>query len=402
MYPLSLELVDFLLSPRAAEALARLSAEDLREANTLELVTRLRRQFSRPEAAVLLDQARLRRKAQGKFAQADHLFFTDEALQQATGPACAEYRAHSFRRYARVADLGCGIGGDTLALARVVPHVVAVELDPVRARLAAANVAVAGLTDRVDIVCGDWTRMVLDVEAAFVDPARRTVQGRRVFRLADMTPSIVDVLELVARLPDVAVKVAPGVDHAEIPAQARLAFISERGNMKEAALYFGELRPAAPRQAVLLPGPHILEGGPDAPEAPVREPDTFLYEPDPAVLRASLVTDLAARIGAAQLDATIAYLTSATSIETPFARRWQVVRHGRFNLKELNRWLRELNVGHVVIKKRGSPIDPDSFQRRLKLMPGGEAATVFFTRVKTIPWMILTTGEEDQLQSSQD
>jgi protein-L-isoaspartate O-methyltransferase len=402
MYPLSLELVDFLFSPRAAEVLARLSTEDLGDARTLELVMWLRKQFSPAEAAVLLDQARLRHKAQRKFVHADRLFFTDEALQQATGPACANYRAHAFEGYARVADLGCGIGGDTLALAQVVPWVVAVELDPVRARLAAANVAAVGLADRVEVVCGDWTRMALTVDAAFIDPARRTEQGRRVFSLAEMTPSITAVLELVERVPDVAVKVAPGVDHAEVPVEAGLVFISERGNMKEAVLCFGALRSHASRQAVLLPGPHILEAGADVPAALVRDPDGYLYEPDPAILRASLVTDLATSIGAAQIDPTIAYLTSATAIETPFARRWRILRHGKFNLKGLNRWLRELNVGHVVIKKRGSPIDPDAFQRRLRLARGGEAVTVFFTRTQGMPWMLIATDEEESSEPLQD
>jgi SAM-dependent methyltransferase len=402
MYPLSLELVDFLLSVRATEALSRLNGEDLSEANTLELVTRLRKQFSPAEAAVLLDQARLREKARRKFDKADQLFFTDDALQQATSPACAAYRAQAFRSYTRVADLGCGIGGDTLALAQVVPQIVAIELDPVRARLVAANVAAMSLTDRVRVVHGDWTQMALDVEAAFVDPARRTEQGRRVFGLAEMVPSITTVQALVERVPNVAVKVAPGLDLAEVPSEAGVIFISERGNMKEALLCFGALRPDAPRQAVLLPGPFVMRGGADVPEAPVREPADYLYEPDPAILRASLVTDLATGIGAAQLDATIAYLTSESAIETPFARRWRVLRHGKFNLKGLNRWLRDLNAGHVVIKKRGSPIDPDSFQRRLKLTPGGRPVTVFFTRVKGLPWMVIGINEEGPTQPSQE
>jgi hypothetical protein len=48
-----------------------------------------------------------------------------------------------------------------------------------------------------------------------------------------------------------------------------------------------------------------------------------------------------------------------------------------------------MDVGHVVIKKRGSPIDPDSFRRRLKLVRGGRSITVFFTRAQGMPWMII-------------
>jgi hypothetical protein len=123
----------------------------------------------------------------------------------------------------------------------------------------------------------------------------------------------------------------------------------------------------------------------------VQAPMTYLYEPDPAVLRAGLVTTLATRIGAAQIDATIAYLTSEAPVSTPFARSWRVERHDHFHLKTLNKWLREREIGHVTIKKRGSPIDVDTFRRRLKPLPGGRSATVFFTRVQGAPWMILGT-----------
>ena len=98
---------------------------------------------------------------------------------------------------------------------------------------------------------------------------------------------------------------------------------------------------------------------------------------------------LATHIGAAQLDATIAYLTSDTLVSSPFVRSWQTIRHGPFGLKQLNSWLRELHAGEVIIKKRGSPIDPDTFRRRLKTVAQGQKLTVFFTRMNDRPWMII-------------
>ncbi len=111
---------------------------------------------------MLLDQALLRRKACGKFEQPDRLTFVDEALEQATSRAVAVYRAGSFESFGRVADLGCGIGADTLALAEAMPSVLAVEMDPVRARLDELNVAdrVGG---RARVIGADWTTMALDL-----------------------------------------------------------------------------------------------------------------------------------------------------------------------------------------------------------------------------------------------
>jgi hypothetical protein len=390
MVPLTLESVDFLLSDRAGAALEALARADLSARALLGRLTQLRREYTPAQAAALLDQARLRQRAAGKFPDAGRLFFTEEALQQATSPAVARYRAQRYTTYVRVADLGCGIGGDTLALAEVVPEVVAVERDPVRARLAAANLAARGLSHRAHVLCADWTQARLAVDAAFADPSRRQ-DGRRVFRLARMEPPIAAILALQARVPDVGVKVAPGVSREEIPEGAEVEFISERGALKEALLLFGGLRSGARYRATVLPGPFHLEPGPGAGAVQPREPGAFLYEPDPAVLRAGLVRTLGAQLGAQQVDATIAYLTGDALTPTPFARAWSVTRHGPFGLKTLNRWLREAGAGQVVVKKRGSPIDPDVFRRRLKTVPGGPGMTVFLTRVRGRPWMVLAS-----------
>jgi len=318
-----------------------------------------------------------------------------------------------------VADLGCGIGADTIAMAEAGLRVVAVELDPVRARLAAFNVAALGLAERVQVLCADWTTLdfagPLAADAAFVDPARRVagdagsdrdrhgdVGRRRVFSLHEMVPPLSAIRTLRASVPDLLVKVAPGVDPDEVPADAAVTFIAEGINLKEALLSFGTLRSAVRRQAVVLPGPHVFfAGARGALRAPrrfdipdIRAVQDVLYEPNPAVLRAGLVRDLGRRLHAGQIDPEIAYLTADDVVPTPFARAWPVERDGPFNLKELNRWLREAGVGRVIVKKRGSPIDPDAFRRRLKVTRGGPEKTVFLTQARGKPWMVLCGDEE--------
>ena len=81
-------------------------------------------------------------------------------------------------------------------------------------------------------------------------------------------------------------------------------------------------------------------------------------------------------------------------MEKPLGRSWAVVGKGRVQLKKVNRWLRELGAGAVVVKKRGSAVDPDAFRRRLKTAPGGQAVTVFLTRAQGRPWMVVGTEQE--------
>ena len=427
MFPLTLPLVDFLLEEPARAALAELGPAECAQQGGLRMLEMLRKRFTADQAAALLDQARLRARASDKFPHPERLLFVDDALQQASSRAVATYRAHQFAALLnrplrstlhprlssepasqsppspilrtgepgftlhQVADLGCGIGADTIALAEAGLRVLAVERDPVRARIAEINVVAVGLADKVDVVCADWTEMRLGVAAAFVDPSRRSGE-RRIFRAAEMEPPLPVVLGLLEHVPALAVKTMPGIADGDLPADAEVEFISERGAMKEALLRFGDLRTGAARRATLLPGPFQLDSNARVVEVPAGKPQAYLYEPDPAILRATLVQHLATQLGAAQLDRTIAYLTSDRLADTPFARAWGILRHGPFHLKTLNRWLREVDAGEVVVKKRGSAIDPDEFRRRLKTAPGGQPVTVFITRVEGRPWMIVGRG----------
>ena len=114
----------------------------------------------------------------------------------------------------------------------------------------------------------------------------------------------------------------------------------------------------------------------------------FLYEPDPAVIRAQLVADLAGQLGAAQLDAEIAYLTANALTPTPFARAWRVLEWLPFSLKRLRARVRAYNPGPVTVKKRGSPLDTDALARQLS-GEGDTPLVVTLTRVGEKPAALL-------------
>src|SRR6185436_10474384 len=117
-------------------------------------------------------------------------------------------------------------------------------------------------------------------------------------------------------------------------------------------------------------------------------PLAYLYEPDPAILRAGLVTTLAAQLDAQQLDPDIAYLTSDTLKPTPFARAFVIEASFPFQLKRLRERLRELRVGEVQVKKRGSPLEPEELIQQLKLS-GPEKRIVFLTLVQGKAYVLI-------------
>jgi len=120
-------------------------------------------------------------------------------------------------------------------------------------------------------------------------------------------------------------------------------------------------------------------------------PSSYLYEPDPAVIRAHVIGQLANQLGAAQIDREIAYLTGGRAIGTPFARCWRVIEWLPWNLKRLRVRLRALDVGAVTVKKRGSPLDTDALARQLA-GDGSRALVVVLTRVADQPAALICEG----------
>jgi hypothetical protein len=201
------------------------------------------------------------------------------------------------------------------------------------------------------------------------------------------------IAEWLPAFPALGVKISPGVQLDELSGyDAEIEFISLEGELKEAVLWFGPLKTVL-RRATLLPGPHTLVALPDAHHLPIQEPQAYLYEPDPAVLRAGLVATVGAQMDAAQLDPDIAYLTSDQLRLTPFARAWAVEAWFPFQLKRLRAYLRERNVGKVTVKKRGSPLEPEALVARLRLSGEGER-TVFLTHLRGKPIVVIAQNVE--------
>ncbi|MGH3326533.1 MAG: class I SAM-dependent methyltransferase [Streptomycetales bacterium] len=388
---MELETFRALLSPQGQRLLGSLPTYDPGEA--LSVATRLRHDHPGELVAAALTQARLRARAREKFGDlADLLYFTPEGLEQATRRTVADHRARRFAASGarRVADLGCGIGGDLLAFARVGLGVLGVDRNPLAVEIAAANAAAVGLSDLVAVRRGDLTRTALTgCDAAFLDPSRRTERGR-VFDPDAYSPAWSFVEELPRRVPRTAVKVAPGIPHERVPEGAEAEWVSDGGHVKEAALWFGDLATARRRATLLPEGVTLADERPLGVTGtpPVAPPGRYLYEPDGAVVRAHLVAGVAERVDGWLVDRTIAYVSTDRLVTTPFAVAYEITDVLPFGLKRLRGLLRERGAGRVIIKKRGSAVDTERLRRQLRLSGEG-AAVVILTRVAGRPTMLL-------------
>jgi SAM-dependent methyltransferase len=330
--------------------------------------------------AAAIGQVTLRRKAAAKFGDdAARMYFTSDGLEQATRATVAAHRAARLAAASAgsVIDLGCGIGGDLLAFARAGITSAGIDVDPLRVEVARANLAALELPGAVSVA--DATLVdTTPFDAAYVDPARRTGRGRT-FTIDDWTPPWAFVEQLMRR--DTCVKAAPGFPHARIPEDVEAEWVSDSGEVKEAVLWSGRLATTRRRATVIGHGGLATLTDEDDPGGSARDVGEFLYEPDGAVIRAGLVTAVAAGVKGGLVDDHIAYVTSDEAFRTPFARGFQVIETLPYREKALRAALRVRNIGSLTIKKRGVGVVPDDLRKRLSLT-GDEAGTIVLTRAR--------------------
>lgn len=378
-------------------------------------------------------QAELATRAEFRFGLRAHtILWSSNGLEQASRPSTSWHRAATLAAagVGHVADLTGGLGLDALAFAAAGMSVLAVEQDPATAALAAANGRRLG-DGRVEVAvgsCMDPTvlRRAETADAWFVDPSRRSGQrdrdGRHL-RLDDpeqWSPPWSWVLAQ-ARLIGAAgpaarstprvlmVKAAPGLPHeaiVQVPG-CRVAtdWVSQDGQLLETcvAWWRDETAGAGPvrspdrtagradRAAVILDAegntlvridstatsaaptkqPHSTDG--TRPHPPVA--GDYLFDPDPAIVRARLVADLASTAGARLIDPHLAYLASHTPLPSPLrpaARSWRVLESGPYDPRRLRATCAEHGIGHIEVTGRGRHLDPARVRRELRLSGGGD------------------------------
>lgn len=390
---------------QTSELVELLSAEGLRLLDSLpryestddvvRSVAELRKAGHSPAlVAAVLSQARLRARAESKFGPfAASMLFTEAGLEQATRLQVAARHAGRYQAAGLgwIADLGCGIGADALAIAALDIEVTAVDRDEVTAAIAAYNLAP---WSNARVEHADVTEFDLSgVDGIYLDPARRNA-SKRLSNPADWSPSLDFAFALADRLP-VGVKLGPGVDRDLIPDDAEAQWVSVGHDVVEVGVWFGVLARAGIRRSALVIGDGTaaeLTAAGDSDDAEVGELGEFLYEPDGSVIRARLIGDLVRSLDGRMLDASIAYFTTDSAQQTPFATRFRVTDRFAYDERALKRELASRRIGSLEIKKRGIDVDPAILRKKLSLK-GPESATLILTRVRGKRVALLATRD---------
>lgn len=326
----------------------------------------------------ILDDVHYRTKGRDKFPRASKMKFTRDGLAMATGKAVAEYRTWKIRKQLgsvrKALDACAGIGGDTIAMALRWP-VVSVEIDPDIFDVFKHNIEVYGLQDKVEVVQGDITKLVSEegfksrlgeLDIIFFDPSRRGEGGRTV-KTEEYIPPLSFTKELLKLCPNLCVKISPGTDLDRIKYDCDIEVISNRGEVKEVVLWFGKLKVDQEKKTVLatkLPEKVTMER--TTPKIEVTQVMKYLFEPDPAYIKARLIDTLAQHYELTQIHPKIAYLTGDEWLRTPLLKTYEVMRVTGTEPAEVNAALEELEIGRVDFKARGMSVDMRKIHEKIR------------------------------------
>ncbi|MDW7776771.1 MAG: methyltransferase domain-containing protein [Methanosarcinales archaeon] len=291
-----------------------------------------------------------------------------DGVRFATPEIVASYRAGRLT-CGVLADISCGIGGQTVCFADECGRVYGVDIDGERLECARRNAGVYGV-DNITFIEGDAlspqvVEQVADADIIFSDPARPATEEMR--QTDNLRPGIPKVLEAYRDVTDsFAFEAPPQMPPERIDFDCEREYLSLDGQLNRLTLYFGPLK-GCERSAVVLQGDmyYRLKSGEAAPTGipEVNELLTYAFEPDPAVVKAGLPGELAAELNIdmslVKIDARRSLLTSESNIDSPFFKnRYRVIDRVAFDCNSINHSLRKNGVGKAVIRFH---VEPDNY-----------------------------------------
>lgn len=343
------------------------------------------------------DLARMRRKVPEWADTGGLVFPTGLSMEQCSSSATARYKASLAREITGggIIDLTGGLGVDCWAFSLSAPAVHHNEMDAELSDAVRHNFAALGVTNASFScieVTPDTLTDVLDAAGfepglIYLDPARRSGTGRKVFLLEDCRPDLPALKEaLLDAAQDILVKLSPMADITMVcrrlgPEVREVHVVGAEGECKEILVWMhggwhegytivvGDLRftpeeETAARPA-FLPGPDAVKG--------------WLFEPSPTLMKAGCFNLLSSRHGLFKLGRfTHLYVTGAPSEELDrYGKLFEIIDTQNFDgrsIKALGKSLKRCEV-----TARNLPISSEELRRKMGVTSGGDTHVFAFT-----------------------
>lgn len=233
------------------------------------------------------------------------------ALEQCSSSYTADFKAKYLNTYLpvteRLADLTGGFGVDTWSFAHVFNHVDYFEQNEKLCNIANENFAVlshsygvgANITTHCCTVTNDTIRQLDTVDCIFIDPARRSKTGSKVFLVEECYPNILELLpDIVKKSPFLLVKFSPMADITMLENRLSdpdynilsIGIIGVKHEVKEILTLMGKFKINTPYlylNDTFIPDSGLLELPKNKPIAKYSTSfnGTYLLEPDAMILK---------------------------------------------------------------------------------------------------------------------
>ena len=310
------------------------------------------------------------------------------SCEQCSSELTAKYKA-SLINGEKMVDLTAGYGVDTYFLSAQFEHTDYVEQNAELCRIAAHNFANRPITIH-NTTAENFLASAGQYDLIFADPARRDSHGGKVFRLADCTPNIVELLpELLKHGKQLLLKLSPMLDITQAIKELSavnwdIHIVAVKNEVKEVLLLSGgngtitAIDLTEPEKAfVFTREQESLSAKRSFSETVFQcnglsgAAGLYLYEPSASILKAGAYKLIAQRFGLQKLDINTHLYASDKLIEEFPGRVWQIKSNDFKQFQTTSN-----NLKHANILCRNYPLTPEQLKKKLHLRDGGTAFVI--------------------------
>ena len=339
------------------------------------------------DADLVIRQINGRKKIKSKvptFYQNDEILYPlNLSLEQASSEITAHYKSKLFKGNTLV-DLTGGFGIDCSFMARNFQKVVYVERNEELCKLALHNFN-ALQQNNIEVVNEDsidYLSKMDTVDCIYLDPARRSIQGKKVFMLADCEPDVSKHFDLLLSKSNMLiVKLSPMLDITQIQTELKcieeVHIISVENDCKEILLVSNKNSTIPPTfkainfvKSGIQEYTFIYETEINSQPSYTNQPKRFLYEPNVSVLKAGAFKSIATTFQLEKLHVNTHLYTSDELVSDFPGRIFEVVTVYGNSKSELKRMSKNAPKANISI--RNYILSVDELRKKSGIKEGGD------------------------------
>jgi len=337
------------------------------------------------EAVMQVKCRRKTRKKLDKELECPSFYFpTTLSAEQCTGDKLAEFHASLIDDGNTVLDLTCGLGIDSLHFAAKAKSVTSIDRNPPLCDALRHNASALGFHN-VTVVNADCCEFLNEsdnsYDVVFIDPARRSTDGQRLYGLHDCAPDVVHLLPSIKKhCRKLIIKASPMLDLSQIMRElpdARDIYVTGNDTECKEVVIVIDFNLTDESEPVI----HALSASYDfafkrseenSAEAVFSGPPTsgYIYEPNPEIMKAAPFKLLSRIFGINKISPNTHLYWSESRVDGFPGNALRIIKNIDYTSSNIKRFAKEFPEIRVTARNFG--ITADQLRKKLKVKDGGK------------------------------